>query len=152
VKVSATKWKWFGHAAHLIVGDHCRFHMATLIGDYIVSSVGEYWPERSSREIHAKYHDATWLASNQHRLGDDFDWHYMKKFGYETIGCDRKYETMVFRVTGKMCDCGCGLPKIIPSELDFDSYNDAIAARKGHMELCAKWADPKYVKKQIAKA
>jgi len=57
----------------------------------------------------------------------------------EEIGYERTYETMVFRVKGR-CPCGCGLPTIIPTELDFAGYNDAKAARLGHMKLCRAWA------------
>ena len=141
-RIPERDWKWFGHAAHFICGHWCRFHLATQIGDYLVSTVGEYWPERPSREVHAQVYDPNWLAANQHRKGDDFDHAYMKRFGYETIGFDRKYETMIFRA-GKVCDakdCGCGLPEIASSELAFDGYNDAGSAARGHFALCEKAA------------
>lgn len=143
VIVPPEKWEWFGHAAHFICGRWCRFHLATKVGDYLISTVGEYWPERGSREIHARIHDAKWLAKNQHLKGDYFGAAYMKRFGYDTIGCDRKYETMVF-AAGPRCkakDCGCGLPEIGGSEIDFLGYNDAGSATKGHMALCARWSD-----------
>lgn len=138
-----TQWKWFGHAGHLIVGYACRFHLCTLIGEHLVSTVGEYWPERVVREIHAKVHDSEWLAKNGSRRGDDFDHAYMKRFGFKEIGCGRKYETMVFKVSENICDskeCGCGLPEIVPSELDADGYNDAKSATQGHYAMCEKWA------------
>ena len=146
-----SEWKWFGNAAHLIVGQWCRFHMATLLPNgYLVSTVGEYWPERPSREIHASVYDAEWLQQNRHLRGDDFDAAYMKKFGYETIGCDRKYETFVFKAGApcKVKGCGCGMPALADtSELDSKGYNDAGSATKGHMELCRKWAKkPKKVR------
>lgn len=137
-----SKWKWFGNAGHLIVGQWCRFHLCTKVGKYLVSTVGEYWPERGSREIHAKVHDPAWLAANIHRKGDDFDHAYMQKFGYEEIGYDRKYETMVFKA-GNPCSsdsCGCGLPEINGSELDSLAANDAKLAAENHMKLCQKWA------------
>ena len=142
--MSATRndWQWFGNAGHLIVSEWCRFHLTTKVGDYLVSTVGEYWPERPSREIHARVHDLAWLVENQHLKCDDFDAAYMKRFGYRTVGLDRKYETMVFRA-GKPCaapECGCGLPNIDGQELDFGSYNDAASATRGHMELCEKWS------------
>ena len=139
----SVKVRWFGNAAHFICGSHCRFHMATQVGRYLVSTVGELWPERSSREIHASIYDAAWLAANRQRRGDDFDHAYMQRFGYEEIGCDRKYETMVFRAgapcTAKGCDCG--LPTIDGDALDFGTYNDARAATEGHMKLVAKWTN-----------
>lgn len=138
----SANWKWFGHAGHFICGHWCRFHLTTKVGKYLVSTVGEYWPERGSREIHAQVHDPKWFAANRHRLGDDFDHAYMQRFGYETVGLDRLYETMVFRA-GAPCKakgCACGLPSINGSELDFKGYNDAASATTGHHKLCRKWA------------
>ena len=99
-------WKWFGNAGYLIVGHMCRFHLCTQVGGYLISTVGQYWPERPSREIHASVYDPEWLSRNRHRQGDDFDHAYMKRFGYEEIGCGRTFETMVFRA-GPICKCGC---------------------------------------------
>jgi len=144
VSTNGKGWRWFGHAGHLIVGEWCRFHLTTHVGDYLVSTVGEYWPERSVREIHAEVQDAAWLRKNQVLKGDAFDAAYMKRFGFATIGSDRVYETMVFRAGKKRCDdpkCKCGLP--IPTdwgELDFAGYNNAGTATKGHRKLCRKWA------------
>lgn len=136
------KLEWFGHAAHFICGRDCRFHLATLVnGKWLVSTVGELWPSRSTREIHASVRDPRWLAQNIAKKGDDFDHAYMQRFGYDEIGCDRKYETMVFKA-GARCKsktCGCGLPAIASSELDFLGYNDAKSATKGHMKLVKKW-------------
>lgn len=108
------KWKWFGHAAHLIVGNMCRFHLATLVrtGRILVSTVGEYVPRSQPNGI--------------------------EKF--ETVGCDRLYETYVFRTTKGKCECGCGLPLINYSEIDSLPANDARTATKNHMKLCQKWA------------
>jgi len=138
-----SNWKWFGHAAHLIVGYDCRFHMATLLPNgYLVSTVGEYWPSRQVREIHARIHDPHWLEQHGALRGDTFDAAYMERFGFETIGCNRKYETMVFKA-GEPCsakNCNCGLPRIDGCELDFGGYNDAKSAADGHLELCNAWA------------
>jgi hypothetical protein len=143
VSEARPKLEWFGHAAHFICGKDCRFHMATVVnGKWLVSTVGELWPSRAVREIHARCEDAAWLAANQQRLGDDFDHAYMQRFGYKEIGCNRKYETMVFR-TGKRCaskECGCGLPEINGSELDFFGSNSAADAAKGHHRIVKKWS------------
>ena len=133
--------KWFGHAAHFIGGRNCQFHLATQVNGYLVSTVGELWWERGSREITARHQDPKWFAKNAHLKGDYFDAAYMKRFGFDTLGLDRKYETMVFKA-GKPCarkDCGCGLPEIDGSELDFAGYSDAGSAARGHMELVEKW-------------
>lgn len=136
------EWKWFGNAGHFICGASCRFHLTTQVGKYIVSTVGQYWPERPVREIHATVHDPAWFMAHGHLKGDEFDAEYMNKFGYEQIGCDRTFETMVFKA-GKTCKasgCDCGLPKIEPSELDYEPANTAGEATKNHMKLCQKWA------------
>ena len=142
-QIEQSRWQWFGNAGHLIVGQSCRFHLCTQVGDYLVSTVGEYWPERGSREVHAQVHDPKWLIKNQDLKGDYFDHAYMSRFGYEEVGCGRKYETMVFRA-GKPCadpKCGCGLPTPTEwNELAGDGYNDAGAATRGHMAMCMKWA------------
>jgi hypothetical protein len=107
-EIDMSNWKWFGHAGHFICADKCRFHLTTKVGKYLVSTVGEYWPERVVREIHAEVHDKKWFAENRNLKGDYFDHAYMKKFGFEEIGCDRKYETMVFKA-GKPCSSKFGI-------------------------------------------
>jgi len=133
--------RWFGNAGHFICGHWCRFHLTTQVGPWLVSTVGEYWPERVVREIHAEVHDAGWLAENAHLKGDTFDAAYMKRFGFEQIGYNRLYETMVFRA-GEPCNdpgCGCGLPAIDGRELDSAGYMNAKDATKGHHKLVARW-------------
>lgn len=134
-----SNWVWMPHAGHLIVGHSCRFHVATYVGKYIVSTVGEYWPERVSREIHAQVYDPHWLEENQNRLGDDFDHAYMQKFGYEDIGANTKYETMVFEAAPDENDC-CPWVMATPRNLDSDRYNDPEEAMRGHLRLCEEWA------------
>lgn len=135
-----TTRRYFGHAGHLIVGAWCRFHLCTQVGGYLVSTVGEYWPERPSREIHAQVHDLPWLKANKHLKGDAFDAAYMERFGYSEVGFARKYETMVFRLTNGECDCGCGLPQVADwSELDFASAKTAKDAAEAHERLCQQY-------------
>lgn len=132
------KWKWFGHAGHFICGQWCRYHLVTQIGPWLISTVGEYVPDEGSREILAECRGIVLEGKGDARLAD-----YMKKIGFEDIGMDRKYETMVFKA-GPACvseTCGCGLPSICGSELDFRGYNVAGDAAKGHMALCLKWAN-----------
>lgn len=136
--IPVSEWRWFGHPAHLIVAEDCRFHLATLIGDVLVSTVGEYLPDSQVREVLTESRGVTLEGR-----GDDRRHDYMRKIGYEEIGVYRKFETMVFRVTGEVCtdpECGCGLPRIDPSDLDFSGYNNAGDATRGHYAMCEKWA------------
>ncbi len=130
-------WEWFGNAGHFICGRWCQFHLCTLIGEYLVSTVGQYLPSESAREIIADIRGVALEGRGDAREAD-----YMRKIGFEDIGCDRKFETMVFRVDGRCTvkNCGCGLPTIIPNELDFAGYNTAGDATQGHYEMCAKVA------------
>ena len=138
-----SKWIWMPHAAHLVVGNDYRFHLATYVGGYLVSTVGEWWPDQTVRKIHAKVHDPQWLDANQGRKGDDFDRAYFKRFGYEEIGADRTYETMVFKAAEAPVDEveQCCPWRIVVSEcFDSDGYNDPGEARRRHDELCEQWA------------
>ena len=105
------KWVWMPHAGHCIIGDQCRFHLSTYVGKYLVSTIGEYCTERSSREINA----------------------------FENIGCDRKYETMVFKAKKSKHKC-CPYKMISGDNIDMDSYNDADSAYAGHLKICKKWS------------
>lgn len=118
-------WIWFGNAAHFICGMWCRFHLATQVGKVLVSTVGQYVHPRHGQGREDL--EAQWLKEN---------------WPGEDIGCDRKYETMVF-LAGEICTleaCGCGLPAISGSELDFRGYNRADEANLGHREMCELWA------------
>jgi hypothetical protein len=131
-------WRWFGCAGHLIVARDCRFHLCTQVGAFLVSTVGEYWPSESVREILATTKGIVLRGKGDARESD-----YMRRIGFSEIGSGRLYETMVFRTTGEVChapDCGCGLPTVNYTELDMRGYNTAGAATLGHMELCREYA------------
>lgn len=118
-------WKWFGHAAHFICGRWCRFHLATQIGDFLVSTVGLY--VHPSKSAGSERTEAEYLVKNPNG---------------EMIGCDRFYETMVFKA-GTPCkdkECGCGLPGTASSELDYNGYQTAGEATIGHRMMCLKVA------------
>jgi len=108
--IPADKWKWFGSPAHFIGSDSCRFHLATEVGEYVISTVGDYYPHG--------------LASGEP----------------QEIGLNRKFETFVFRKAKGRCDCGCGLPIFTPSEIDSLPANDRATANKNHQTLCRKYA------------
>ena len=136
--MSASDWKWFGSPAHFICAEWCRFHMATLVGNYVVSTVGEYIPDESVRELLAESRGLKLEGRGEARRAD-----WLKKNGFEELGYQRTYETMVFKWTGDVCDtaeCGCGLPSIDPSEeFECRGYNNAGDATRGHHELCQEY-------------
>ena len=143
MKVTKDKWIWMPHPAHFICSHDCKFFLATKVGKYIISTVGEYWPDQVVRRIHAEIHDPKWHKENNHRKGDDYDHEYMKRFGYEEIGWNRKYETMVFRAI-KTPENGCkACPYVIESGSNIDEahYNEPEDAYKGHMKMCRKFAN-----------
>lgn len=135
------KWIWMPHAGHCIIGDQCIFHLNTYVGKYIVSTIGEYNPDESSKRIHASIHKPEWYKQNENLKGDYFKRAYFKEFGFEEIGFNRKYETMVFKAKrgSKNIPC-CKFIMANPSSLDLEGYNNAKDAVKGHMKMCKKWS------------
>lgn len=104
---------WYGNAGHLCVSSDCRFHLCTEVNGYLVSTVGEYYP----------YGEKT-----------------MKPVGLMPKDL---YETMVFKMSGSRCKCGCGLPDIILSALICDRYATPKEANENHMKYCEEYAKKK---------
>ncbi len=144
------EWRWFGCAGHLIVASNCRFHLCTQVGRFLVSTVGEYVPDETIREIDAQARGVVLEGRGDARLAD-----YMRKIGFQEIGYGRTYETMVFRTTGDVChhpECACGLPSVNYSELEARGYTSAAALRSatwssvGSTPLCkGERGEPRYV-------
>jgi len=130
-------WEWYGDPGHFICSHDCRFHLCTVIGEYIVSTVGKYFPDAPVREILAESRGIKLTGRGDERRND-----FLEKIGYEEIGLDRTYETMVFK-SGERCNskgCNCGMPSIASHELEFSAYNDPKSANEGHLALCYKAA------------
>lgn len=138
MKIPVKDWKWFGTPGHFICGDDCRFHLCTQVGKVLVSTVGQYFPCSEVREIITKTSGISLKG-----IGDEREADFLKKIGYVEIGAGRLYETMVFKAgnpcTHEKCNCGC--PEINGSEMDFEGYNDASEATKGHYAMCEKWSE-----------
>jgi hypothetical protein len=103
------KWIWMPHAGHFICADRCKFRLNTYVGEYIVSTVGEMYLTLDGEEK------------------------------LETVGCDRLYETMVFKAVKSNNQC-CPYRIVVEKEVDFKGYNKPEDARRGHLELCQKWS------------
>jgi len=107
-----TDWIWYGNAGHFCASSQCRFHLCTEIGDYLISTVGEYYRDQDDKEMST--------------LG---------------IGSKDFYETYVFRRTKERCKCGCGLPDIELSEIDGTRYATPREANEGHIRFCEKYSE-----------
>lgn len=132
------QWTWMPHPAHFICARDCKFFLATEVGGYIVSTVGEYLPDSRVREIFAKCR-----MVKVDGMGDAWDRDYMDKIGYEALSLpDWLYETMVFpSVDMPETECkGCLFKIESGNNLDGDMYKTPEDAFKGHMALCEKWA------------
>lgn len=131
-------WIWMPHPGHLIVSRDCRFHLNTCVGDFIVSTVGEYLPDAPVREILAQRRGVSLLGRGDARLAD-----YMKKMGFQEIGAGRLYETMVFKATnapgGPHEEC-CLYRQLDGREVAFHGYNNPRDAYEGHMAMCEEWS------------
>ena len=116
--IPESQWRWFGYPMHFICADRCLWHLATQVGEYVVSSVGHMRPYIIDTGIGWK--DA------------------------EPIGCnDAIYEVFVFRVTGRH-DCGC--PTIEGIELEGyrfgqKAWDEHEVAEGKHRELCLRYAE-----------
>lgn len=141
MKIPATEWKWFGDPGHHIIGEDCRFHLCTQVGEFLISTVGNYLPDEGVREIIARTEGVTLRGMGDSRRAD-----FLCKLGYQEVGAGRKFETYVFRVSGEACaeeECGrCGMPIIKEwSELRARGYNIVGDATRGHMEMLHELAD-----------
>jgi hypothetical protein len=121
---------WMPHAGHFICGSQCRFRLNTYVNGYIVSTVGEYVPDSAVRAI---------LRASRGRKTDLRGDAEEADFGFEDIGVDRKYETMVFKGHKSKHTC-CPYEMVSGENIDFAGYNDPGEAYKGHMKMIRKWS------------
>jgi hypothetical protein len=101
-----------GCAGHFIAASSCRFHRHTQVGDFRVSTVGDYYPLDGRKRT---------------PLGAD-----PASF----------FETMVFRTVkaANAGNEGCGCREVLDwSELDSKRYATAGEAQAGHERMVAKY-------------
>jgi len=147
-------WIWMPHAGHLCIGSMCKFHLNTYVNGYIVSTVGEYFPDQECRRIYLearrkypildiltgeKVTDEETINKVLKLQGDDFDYAYLHYFGYLEIGSNRLYETMVFEAQKSESKCCPYEMKKDGDDLDMEGYNTAEKAFLGHYARCKKW-------------
>lgn len=124
--ISISEWEWFGNPGHWILGYRCQFHLLTVIGEKMISTVGEYIPTDFAKD----------------GILDEMRW-LQKNFPGDKVNLDDFYETMVFKVTGR-CDAaecgGCKTPQYVGKCLNKNGYQTRKAAQDGHMRMCMKYA------------
>lgn len=106
------KMIWYGNGGHFCGLPECQFHLCTEVNGYLISTVGEYYPDG-----------------------------YKKGRGMVelTLAKDSFYETMVFHMTGSRCGCGCGLPDVNLSAIEQINYKTPKEANENHIKLCRKY-------------
>lgn len=48
--IPESEWVWCGYAGHFIAAQYCRLHLHTRVGDWRVSTVGDYHPPHRENE------------------------------------------------------------------------------------------------------
>lgn len=133
---SKDKWVWMPHPGHFVAAFDCRFHLNTYVNGYIVSTVGEWFPDAPVREILAQCEGIT-LSGR----GDERQYDYMKKLGFSDLSPGYKYETMVFKARPSYeGSCPC-CPYVVENSdvLDSHRYRTSAIAYDGHLKTCELW-------------
>lgn len=122
------------HAAHLIVGRWCAFHLATALPNgYLVSTVGEYRPSFSRRHM-----DRIIATGSREPLQARADDEPCEEIGLGSPGRPALYETMVFRSVRDESKC-CPFRQESGEDLECARYSTADEATVGHEAMCQKW-------------
>ncbi len=107
----ATKWEWFGYPGHFIAADSCRFRLCTKVGDYLISTVGDYWHAGTRHAIGAGPHSF-----------------------YETFVFKAGARCAVPA-------CGCNMPTLADAcEIEGERCATAGEAQALHLKYCEKYA------------
>jgi hypothetical protein len=109
------KWVWYGHAGHLCVADRCRFHLCTEVGQYVISTVGDYYLDGKRETIGA---------------GDES---FFETYVFNIIGTTRCREAL----------CLCNMPEVDLSAVEGKRTATAGEATNTHVEMCEKYSRKK---------
>lgn len=101
--------RYLGMPGHFIGASRCVWHMTTIVGPYLVSTVGDYRPVNEEKStnigLNRKYETMVFRAG---------------------AACARP-------------ECGCGVPDHDGHGIDFAPYNTAGEAQTGHEAMVAKY-------------
>lgn len=107
MEIKRKDWKWLGYAGHFCQCYKCKFSLATEIGDFLVSTIGD---------MHNDFYDDDPIT-----IGGEGSF----------------YETMVFSLKDEYYhdDSGCRVPDYCDC-IQSEYYMDSVHAREGHMKIC----------------
>ena len=134
------------HPGHFICARDCEFFLNTYVNGFIISTVGELFPDAPVREIYAESRGIKLEGMGDARRAD-----YRKKVGYEELGYERKYETMVFLAQKSEHKC-CPWRIVSGRDLEMEGYNDPGEAYRGHMKFCKKYSKKVTPRQSIIKS
>lgn len=111
MKIASENWKWLGHAGHFIGSRECRFHLNTQVGNWLISTVGEWHPNPDKPKVPIGSFDM-FYETMVFRLGRK--------------ACH--------------CGCGARDP-VNWIEEDGTRYKTAAEATEGHLRMCNRYAE-----------
>ncbi len=116
MSVPIDRWIWQGAPGHFICAERCRYHLATVVGPWLVSTVGEYY---------VKANDESPTPIGVERFYETM------VFRAERARCIRDGPT----------GASCGERHMLSARnLDFAAANSRKEAQAAHMRMCRKWA------------
>lgn len=112
-RITRKEWVWCAYPGHFIGSSECLMHLHTRVGDFRISTVGDYRPRGRDGE----------RPTSPTPIG---------------AGPDALFETYVFAVTGSGLH---GEGEVTDyAEVDGERYAAAEDAEAGHMRYCEKYA------------
>ncbi len=113
MKIERSEWRWQGSPGHCIVGDRCVWHLNTVVGPWLVSTIGEYYP------------DGTRNPMRPIGAGRNYETMVMR-----AEACPPEHAAE------------CGESHIDSGEcVDFAAAQTRVEAERNHNELCERWAE-----------
>lgn len=105
-------WKWFGHAGHFICAAQCRFHLCTQVGDKLISTIGDYYDHKNTRQT---------IGSGPTD--------YFETFVFQVTGPSSCTQV----------ECQCNMPQVNWLELEGIRHETAGNAMRAHVSYCAQY-------------
>jgi hypothetical protein len=136
-----SEWQWQGIPGHCIVGDRCVYHLNTVVGPWLVSTIGEYKAEgwRSPvTEIGAfrMYETMVFRAARCEVPDECGEWHQQNGVSLDAEGAQTRREARENHL--RLCEKWAA---IAPSEVchteNCDTTLGAPRDRNGFCERCA---------------